>query len=149
MIKILTSVFVAVMLCSCASTTTYNVGPDGKPSKAFQTYADTYGPTTITTNSRGTVIKVEEFTTTNFPMMKVAVTNSKGNPILDKNGNAIFNEVPLVPGIRHSEPTMALFRGLSLFTRSVSNLAGTIISGMFGIEVAKAGVVGAQTVAVP
>lgn len=146
--KMLVKILLAAACCfsaiGCSSLTQYSTGtagtnPDGtskgqRAIKRTQFYGDTYGATTIKPDG---TIEVKDFNSSNVLYAYSAVTDGKGNPLKDGNGNVVYNTTPIVPGIRNSEATMSVFRGVSLVIRSVSNLAGTILTGWFGVTAAQ------------
>lgn len=123
-------------LCSCTSTT-FSVpmkvkGKDGvetvKSVRVMSTQADIVAPTSV--GPQGITFAS---TTASFGTRREAVIDSKGNLRLDKAGNAVFNEYPIVPGVYHSTATTAAYNGGSFLTRALGSLVGTIGASLFGV----------------
>lgn len=134
------SLLLLVAFTGCSSLTTYapgtSTGKDGSiravAVKKLQFYGDIHGPFTIGADGS---ISVKD-PSPNAPVARIAVTDSKGNVLRDAAGNPVFNEIPVTASLKNSDATTALFRGMSLFTRSVGSLVGTIGASLFGIEAA-------------
>ncbi len=126
-----------ILLSACASTTFYQpVTLDGekgqtvKAVKIMTTQADIVAPTSV--GPQGITFG----NTSELGTRKVAVVDSKGNVRLDKAGNPVFNEFPVVAGIYHSTSTEAAYSGASFLTRSLGSLIGTIAASVMGANVA-------------
>jgi hypothetical protein len=81
--------------------------------------------TLVTQPGGGVSLDVKPLDASQVVMQRIAVTDSKGNPLLDGNKQPIFNEIPLVAGLNHSTPTTSFWEGLSKGTRSLGSLIGT------------------------
>lgn len=109
----------------CCSVSTYS-----SHGKAFQTSANINGSFTLTTKVDGSsVLKVNDVPV-NVPFEWTAVVDSKGNPILDKDGHAIYNTRAVVAGLSNSEGNSSFWQGLSKFSRSVGSVTGTALAGV-------------------
>ncbi len=135
----------AITSFGCASTTIYEpVVVNGKEgtqkvvsAKRMNIAGDINGAFTLTTKPGGYVnLDVKPLDASQVIMQRIAVTDSKGNPLLDKAGNPIFNEVPLVAGLNHSFPTAARGESFSKGIRSIGSLAGTIAASITGASAA-------------
>lgn len=128
-------VAVSLMLSACASTTIYQPvvmnGKEGtqaaKAVKVMNIAGDVNGAFTLTTKPGGHVtLDVKPLDGSQVLMQRIAVTDSKGNPLLTKDGQPVFNEIPLVAGLNHSFPTKARGEAASGIIRSAGSAAGTI-----------------------
>jgi hypothetical protein len=135
---------VLFFLTGCASTTVYQPvtlqGPKGdtvKSAKLLNLAGDINGAFTLTTRPGGYVtLDVKPLDASQVLMQRIAVTDSKGNPLLTKDGQPIFNEVPLVAGLNHSFPTTARGESVSKGLRSVGSLLGTVAASITGASAA-------------
>ena len=134
-----------LIITGCASTTIYQPmvvnGKEGaqtaKAVKLMNIAGDVNGAFTLSTRPGGYVtLDVKPLDSSQVVMQRIAVTDSKGNPLLTKDGQPIFNEVPLVAGLNHSFPTSARGDALSKAIRSVGSLAGTIAASLTGASAA-------------
>jgi hypothetical protein len=130
------------ILSGCASTN-FSVpvtvtGKDGvqtvKSVKIMSTQADIVAPTSV--GPQGITFGP----TTALGVRRVAVVDSKGNLRLDKAGNPVFNEFPVVAGIYHSTATESAYNGGSFLARSIGSLIGTIAASVAGAQVASSAV---------
>jgi hypothetical protein len=88
---------------------------------------DVNGAFTLTKKPGGYLtLDVKPLDASQVLMQRIAVTDSKGNPLLDKEGRPVFNEIPLVAGLNHSFPTTARGEAASGVIRSAGSAAGTI-----------------------
>ncbi len=132
------------LLSACASTTIYQPvtvqgekGQTVKSAKVISLQGDISGAFTLTTQPGGGVsLDVKPLDSTQVLMQRIAVTDSKGNPLLTKDGQPIYNEIPLVAGLNHSRPTSAAWDGASKGIRSLGSLIGTIAASVMGTSVA-------------
>lgn len=92
--------------------------------------------TLVTQPGGGVSLDVKPLDASQVVMQRIAVTDSKGNPLLTKDGQPIFNEMPLVAGLNHSFPTAARGDAISKIIRSIGSLAGTIAASIAGTEAA-------------
>jgi hypothetical protein len=134
----------ALILTGCASTTIYQPttyqtekGQAVKSAKVLSVQGDISGAFTLTTQPGGGVmLDVKPLDASQVLMQRIAVTDSKGNPLLTKDGQPIYNEIPLVAGLNHSRPTGAAWDGLSKGLRSVGSVVGTIAASLTGASAA-------------
>ena len=134
----------SLVLSACASTTIYQPvtvqwekGQKVTSAKVMSIGGDINGAFTLTTSPGGGVsLDVKPLDASQVVMQRIAVTDSKGNPLLTKDGQPIFNEMPLVAGLNHSFPTAARGDAFSKAIRSVGSLAGTIAASIAGTEAA-------------
>jgi hypothetical protein len=138
-------VVVAFFLTGCAQTVVYQPtvvnGKDGrqgvKAVKMLALQGDIAGAFTLRTRPGGYVeLDVKPLDASQVLMQRIAVTDSKGNPLLTKDGQAIFNEVPLVAGLNHSFPTAARGDAISKALRSVGSVVGTVAASVTGASAA-------------
>jgi len=130
-------VLILSTLTGCASTS-FSVpvtvkgekGEKVKSVKVFTTQADIVAPTSV--GPQGITFS----NTSVLGVRRVAVVDSKGNVRLDKAGNPVYNEFPVVAGIYHSTSTEAAYTGASFLVRSVGSLVGTIAASVMGANVA-------------
>jgi hypothetical protein len=142
--KVITAVsffLCAIVFSSCTTTAVYQPvtvqGKDGtqhvKSVKMLGLQGDINGAFTLETRPGGYVsLDVKALDAGQFIMQRIAVTDSKGNPLFDKEGKPIFNEVPLVAGLNHSFPTATRGDAVSKTLRSIGSLAGTIAASVTG-----------------
>jgi hypothetical protein len=105
--------------------------------KLMNIAGDVNGAFTLSTRPGGYVtLDVKPLDASQVIMQRIAVTDSKGNPLLTKDGQPIFNEMPLVAGLNHSFPTASRGDALSKTIRSVGSLAGTIAASLTGASAA-------------
>lgn len=131
-------------LTSCTNTTLYRTvtskRADGstvaRAVPMLKIAADINGPATITSAPDGTTTIDIKPIGESIAFARRAVVDGKGNPILDKNGNPIYNDVPVIAGINHSAPLAVWWEGLSKATRSAGSVAGTIAASVAGAEAA-------------
>ena len=134
----------SLVLSACASTTIYQPvvvsgekGQSVKSAKIMSIGGDLNGAFTLVTQPGGGVsLDVKPLDASQVIMQRIAVTDSKGNPLLTKDGQPIFNEVPLTAGLNHSFPTAARGDALSKAIRSIGSLAGTIAASIAGTQAA-------------
>jgi hypothetical protein len=128
------TILAILFLTGCASTT-FSVtgkvkGKDGietvKSVPVFKTQADIVAPTRVGPDG------ITFADTAVLGVRKIAVVDSKGNVRLDKAGNPIYNEIPVVAGIYHSTATESAYSGASFLTRSIGSLVGTIAAAFTG-----------------
>jgi len=105
-------------------------GQTAKAVKIFTTQADIVAPTSVGPGG------ITFGNTSVLGVRRVAVVDSKGNVRLDKAGNPVFNEYPVVAGIYHSTATEAAYTGGSFLARSIGSLIGTIAASVMGAQVA-------------
>jgi hypothetical protein len=142
----LSPLLAAALLTGCASTTVYQpmtaTGKDGvthtKAVKVFAVQGDISGAFTLTTQPGcgGVTLEVKPLDAGQVLMQRIAVTDGKGNPLRDKAGNAVYNEIPLVAGLNHSRPTGVAWDGVSQSLRSVGSVVGTIAASVMGTQAA-------------
>jgi hypothetical protein len=133
-------ILAAVALSGCASTTVYQptvVGDKVASAKVFSIQGDISGAFTLQTQPGGGVLlDVKPLDSSQVLMQRIAVTDGKGNPMFGKDGQPVYNEIPLVAGLNHSRPTGVAWDGLSKGFRSVGSVIGTIAAAMTGASVA-------------
>ena len=124
-------ILLPLLLCSCASQTFYSAGTNDKGAtvavKLFQNYGDLVGNVTVT----GTSLTVTQ-PTESIPVARIIVMNKKGEYVG-------INEIPMMAGVYNSRVNDSMWGGASKAIRSISNLAGTIGTVMFGGAVVAAG----------
>jgi hypothetical protein len=136
--------FAVWLLTGCANTSVYQPvvveGAKGQTVKAVKVLGvggDINGAFTLETQPNGSVkLQVLPLEGSQVIMQRIAVTDSKGNPLLDKEGRPIFNEIPLVAGLNHSFPTAARGDAISKVIRSGGSVAGTVAASVAGAEAA-------------
>ena len=132
------------LFSGCANTSVYQPvvveGAKGQTVKAVKVLGvggDINGAFTLETQPNGSVkLQVLPLEGSQVIMQRIAVTDSKGNPLLDKEGRPIFNEIPLVAGLNHSFPTAARGDAISKVIRSGGSVAGTVAASVAGAEAA-------------
>lgn len=136
--------FALLALAGCASTTVYQPvtvkgakGESVKSAKVLSIQGDVAGAFRLTTTPDGGISwEVRALDTNQVLMQRIAVTDGKGNPLKDKAGNAIYNEIPFVAGLNHSRPTGVSWDGVSQGLRSVGSVVGTIAASVMGTQAA-------------
>jgi hypothetical protein len=147
--KLIAAAIISLSLSGCASTTLYDTvltsstDKDGNQTqsaravKAAVIAGDVNGAFTLTKKPGGYLtLDVKPLDASQVIMQRIAVTDSKGNPLLTKDGQAIFSEVPLVAGLNHSFPTAARGDAFSKAIRSVGSLVGTVAASITGASAA-------------
>lgn len=136
----------SIFTVGCASNATLSPQPytkkDGSTGyRAVKTYsqqADIIGDVETTVSASGDFWqKVTTPNAANVPTMRVAVMKPNGSPALDKAGQPIFNEIPMVAQIRPSAGTEAMFSGLNQVIRGLGSFAGTVGASLVGIFAAQ------------
>jgi hypothetical protein len=122
----------AFLLCSCASQGMYMAIPDAKGGKRMGKVMGNSGDWTgnIKYEQRGNYVKLEITQPDgDVPMMNRAVVH-KGKLLG-------YEQIPVIASISNSRVNDSMWGGISKGIRSISNLVGTVIAGMIGIEAAQ------------
>ena len=126
-----------LLLPACASTKVGSFGIDERgrpvPIPGIGVGGDVIGDVTLRIDGHG-LANIDVKTPpalTEMPVMRVAVLDRKGTTILG------YNEIPMMTGIYHGRVNDGMWAGMSKLGRSLSNLAGTVLSGWLGIEFAR------------
>lgn len=123
-------------LVGCTGTTIYRTATDAdgktRAVKAMAIQGDVQGAFTLTTTADTVTLDVKPLDASQVLMQRIAVTDSKGNPLLTKDGQPIFNEIPMVSGLNHSRTTAAAHDGTSKSIRAGGSVAGTIGASALG-----------------
>jgi hypothetical protein len=133
LIKLTTAVVLpTLLLCSCASQGMYMAIPDTKGGKKMGKVMGNSGDWTgnIKYEQRGNYVKLEITQPDgDVPMMQRAVVH-KGKLLG-------YEQIPVIASISNSRVNDSMWGGISKGIRSISNLVGTVIAGMIGIEAAQ------------